>query len=97
MPTLTKRNDGNREARTNMSHEWELPDIIAPQLDARRTLMPVGSNVQPGPIGPKAFLIITTPSAPADLDAPDAVGRSAAICSTARHFARAQRMRCVRC
>ena len=44
------------------SREWTIPDVVSPQLDPRRVMMPVGHNDKPGPKGPKVYLIVAPTS-----------------------------------
>ena len=64
MPTLSKNEYKNYDHGGSPieSLEWTIPDLVSPQLDPRRVMMPVGHNDKPGPIGPKVYLIVTTPA-----------------------------------
>ena len=64
MPTLSKNEYKNYDhgGRPIESFEWTIPDLVSPQLDPRRVMMPVSHNDKPGPIGPKVYVIVTTPA-----------------------------------
>ena len=66
MPTFPKSANELRDLGGSpiKSREWTLPDVVAPQLDSRRVMMPVGNNNKPGPDGPKVYLITAVRAAP---------------------------------